>query len=58
MLLTADFSSGSGYPTGFANLQTMPGYVAVNAAAAHSWTPSRVGPLTARFSIVNVFDCV
>lgn len=57
-LLTADVVYGSGYPTGFANLETMPGYVTVNAAISRSWDLSGIGPLTARFALVNVFDRV
>lgn len=57
-VLTADLTYGSGYPTGFANLQTLPGYVTVNAAIAHTWSLPGIGALSTRFSIVNVFDRV
>lgn len=57
-LLSADLTYGSGYPTRFANQQTLPGYVTVDAAIAHTWHVPRLGALRTRFSIVNVFDRV
>ncbi|MGH8428710.1 MAG: hypothetical protein ACRES7_12170 [Gammaproteobacteria bacterium] len=56
--LSTDVIYGSGYPTGFANLQTLPSYVTVNAAISHPLDFSRLGALTTRFSVVNVFDRV
>jgi hypothetical protein len=57
-VLSTDVIYGSGYPAGFANLQTLPSYVTVNAAIGHTWDFSRLGAFTTRFSVVNVFDRV
>ncbi len=55
-LLSANMIYGSGYPTGFANLNTMPSYVTVNTAISHSWVLPRLGAFNTRLSIVNIFD--
>ncbi|MDE2622832.1 MAG: TonB-dependent receptor [Betaproteobacteria bacterium] len=54
--LTADALFGSGLRSGFANTQTMPGYLTVNTAATHLFKTSTWGDLEGRLSVLNVFD--
>ncbi len=57
-LLSTTVIYGSGYPTGFANLQTLPGYITLNAAISHTWNFPGIGTINTRFSVINVFDRV
>lgn len=57
-LLSTNVTYGSGYPTGFANLETLPAYVTVDAAVSHGWRLPGIGALETRLSVVNVFDRV
>jgi len=48
---------GSGLRMGFANLEHVPGYTQWNAALARGFTPWGLArPLTARLSVINLFD--
>jgi len=56
-LLTMSMLYGSGLRSGFANEDSNPPYLVVNAGVSHEfqWSPD-VKPLTVRFDIVNLFD--
>ncbi|MBS0320485.1 MAG: TonB-dependent receptor, partial [Proteobacteria bacterium] len=49
---------GSGLRAGFANTQTLPSYVQVNAGVAHTFASATLGKLNVRLTIVNLFDRV
>lgn len=55
-VLSTDLIYGSGYPTGFANLETQPSYVTLNASISHTWNLSGFGIFTTRFAVINAFD--
>lgn len=57
-LFTADLVYASGYPTGFANLQSLPAYATVNLGVARRWKLPAVGRISTRLSVVNLFDRV
>jgi hypothetical protein len=57
-LFSADLTYASGYPTGFANLESLPSYATVNLGVAHGWRLPWVGRITTRLSVVNLFDRV
>ena len=54
--LTADAMFGSGLRSGFANTQTMPGYLTVNSAATHLFKTQGWGDLEGRLAVLNLFD--
>jgi outer membrane receptor protein involved in Fe transport len=58
-LFTTDMIYGSGLRSGFANVDSNPPYVVVNAGVSREfrWAPD-VKPVTLRFDIVNPFDKV
>lgn len=56
--LSADMIYGSGYPTGFANLSTLPSYATVNASLSKHWHSLMLGDFSARLSVTNLFDRV
>ncbi|NOT16514.1 MAG: TonB-dependent receptor [Sulfuriferula sp.] len=47
---------GSGLRSGFANTDSLPAYVQVNVATAHTFHTQLAGKLTARVSLLNLFD--
>jgi outer membrane receptor protein involved in Fe transport len=47
---------GSGLRSGFANTSSLPSYVQVNVAAAHSFETAMLGKLEGRVSVLNLFD--
>ncbi len=49
---------GSGLPAGFANTDSLPSYVQVDAGVSRAFDLGSFGKLDARFNIVNVFDKV
>ena len=57
-LLHADFLYGSGLRSGFANLDSLPSYWAMNAGLEYVWHLHRVGisALKLRFDCLNLFD--
>jgi outer membrane receptor protein involved in Fe transport len=56
---SADVIFGSGLRDGFANTDHLPFYTQVNLGAAHSFDLGPlIGPLDARFSVLNLFDRV
>jgi outer membrane receptor protein involved in Fe transport len=57
LLASVDGIYGSGLPTGFANLEHLPGYTQWNLALAHDFDARHDDrPLTLRLSVVNLFD--
>jgi len=58
-LLSMSMLYGSGLRSGFANMDSNPPYLVVNAGVSHEfqWSPN-AKPLTVRFDIVNLFDKV
>ncbi len=58
-LLSMSMLYGSGLRSGFANMDSNPPYLVVNAGVSHEfqWSPD-AKPLTVRFDIVNLFDKV
>lgn len=56
--VSANMIFGSGYPTGFANQTTLPSYATLNLALTKGWPDLGVGNLSARLSIINLFDRV
>ncbi|MGO9045652.1 MAG: TonB-dependent receptor [Xanthobacteraceae bacterium] len=56
-LITTDLIYGSGLRSGFANVDSNPPYVVVNAGVSREfkWSPD-VKPVTLRFDVVNLFD--
>ena len=56
-LFTTDMIYGSGLRSGFANMDSNPPYVVVNAGVSREfqWSPD-VKPVTLRFDVVNLFD--
>lgn len=55
---SVDTLFGSGLRSGFANTEHLPSYTEVNLGASHIFNESPVGKLTARLSVINVFDRV
>ena len=55
---SADALFGSGLRSGFANTDHLPSYTTVNVAAEHAFNDTPVGKLTARLSVINLFDKV
>ncbi len=53
---SADLLNGSGLRDGFANTGHLLDYTQVNAAAAHTFDLGAAGPVTATFSVINLFD--
>lgn len=56
--MSADAIFGSGLRRGFANTEHLPSYTTVNLGAARTFTDTPIGKLTARFSVINLFDRV
>ena len=55
---SADLLYGSGLRSGFANTDHLPFYSQVNTAVEHTFKLDKVGPIDAKFSVINVFDQV
>ncbi|KAF3998101.1 TonB-dependent receptor [Glaciimonas immobilis] len=55
---SADALFGSGLRSGFANTQHLPSYTEVNMGVSHTFNASAIGKVTARLSMINVFDRV
>jgi outer membrane receptor protein involved in Fe transport len=54
--LVSDVLFGSGLRSGFANTQTMPDYVVVNAGVVKDLKTQSLGAFEGRFTVVNLFD--
>jgi outer membrane receptor protein involved in Fe transport len=53
---SSDLIYGSGLRSGFANTGHLPFYTQVNAGAEHSFDLGKAGSLSAKFSVINLFD--
>ena len=55
---SADALFGSGLRSGFANTEHLPSYTEVNLGVSRTFKDSPIGKLTARLSVINLFDRV
>jgi outer membrane receptor protein involved in Fe transport len=55
---SADVLAGSGLRRGFANTESLPGYMQANVSVAHTFVFNTLGKIEAHASVVNIFDHV